>query len=221
MVKLKFNAQVSEAQKERGREMLFSLKILVNIIFALLIFQTFLILPRPEDPEFEYYTLQQIFEGNTNKLMVIVVGFVLTIIYWVQINKQLGNLRRSSTVHAVIGLCQMASLMLYLYFVRFDLEFDGLTIALRMQSVFLALAGFLGVFNWIYARNYKMMSDQISDQEERRMLFQFLPEPITALISLPFASISPTAWTLAFLLIIPINFILTRLNKHYENSSEQ
>lgn len=219
MVKLKIKSKASEAQKERGREILFSLKILVNIIFALLIFQTFLILPRPEDPEFEYYTLKQIFEGNSNKLMVIVVGFILTMIYWVQINKQLGNLRRSSSVHAVIAVFQMASLMLYLYFVRFDLEFDGLTIALRMQSVFLALAGFLGVFNWIYARSHNMMSDQISDQEETRMLFQFLPEPITALISLPFASVSPMAWTLSFLLIIPITMILNRVSKKYENNS--
>ena len=92
------------AQKERGREFLFSLKILINVIFALLLFQIFMILPRPDDPELEYYTLTQIFSGNTDKLMVILVGLILTLTYWAQINNQLGNLNRSSGLHASLGI---------------------------------------------------------------------------------------------------------------------
>jgi hypothetical protein len=41
--------------------------------------------------------------------------------------------------------------MLYLYFVRLDLEFDGAVIALKMESIALALAGFLSVLSWHYA----------------------------------------------------------------------
>ena len=42
--------ELSEAEQERGDALLNSIKIVVNVLYALLIFQTFLILPRPDDP---------------------------------------------------------------------------------------------------------------------------------------------------------------------------
>ena len=69
MIKKANKKPPTEAQKERGREFLFSLKILTNVVFALLLFQIFMILPRPDDPLLEYYTLGQIFSGYTDKLV--------------------------------------------------------------------------------------------------------------------------------------------------------
>lgn len=201
----------TEAEKERGKELLFSLKILINILFALLIFQVFIILPRPDDPELDYLSLNQIFSGNLDKLMVMFIGLILIVTYWIQVNRQLGNLVRSSVFHASVGVFQMFCLMLYIYFVRFDMEFEGLEIALQMQSVFLALAGFLGVYNWVYARKHKLTSDAINDQEEKHILFQLLPEPSAALFSLPFAAMGPEEWTLSFLIILPLTYICKKI----------
>ena len=145
------------------------------------------------------------------KLVVIVVGLILIITYWIQANRQLGNLVRSSPTHAALAIIQMICLMLYLYFVRFDMEFDGMTLALQMESIFLALAGFIGVYNWMYARKNDLTSDQINKEEERTILFQILPEPIASLFSLPFAAISPAAWTLSFLIIIPLGYFLKKI----------
>ena len=213
MIKKTTKKPPTEAEKERGREFLLSLKVLTNVLFALLIFQIFIILPRPDDPLLEYYTLQQIFSESVDELLVMLVGLILIVIYWLQINKQLGNLVRSSGFHAAMGIAQMISLMMYLYFVRFDMEFEGLEIALQMQSVFLALAGFIGVYNWVYARKHNLTSEFINDAEEKYRLYQLLPEPSAALFSLPFASYGPGVWTLSFLIIIPITIICNRLGK--------
>ena len=201
----------TKAEIERGKGILSSLKIVVNVLYALLIFQTFLILPRPDDPDLEYFSLLQIFSENAMKLVVIIVGLILIIIYWIQTNKQLGNLVRSSPIHASLAIVQMVCLMLYLYFVRFDMEFDGMTLALQMQSVFLALAGFIGVYNWMYVRKNDLTSDQIDKHEERAMLMQFLPEPMASLFSLPFATFGPGIWTLSFLIIIPLGYFLKKI----------
>ncbi len=216
MIKFFKKSELTKAQIERGVGTLNSLKIVVNVLYALMIFQAFLILPRPEDPDLQYYSLSQIFSDNIMKLVVIVVGLILLIIYWIQTNKQLGNLVRSSPTHASLAIVQMICLMLYLYFVRFDMEYDGLKIALQMESVFLALAGFIGVYNWIYARKHGLTSDQINEDEERTIMFQILPEPIASLFSLPFASISPAAWTLSFLVIIPLGYFLKKRNKAFK-----
>jgi hypothetical protein len=196
------------AEFERGVGILNSIKIVVNVLYALLIFQVFLILPRPEDPELITLSLDQLFQDNMLTLLVIGIGIILILIYWIQFNRQMGNLVRSSPIHASIAILQMVSLMLYLYFLRFDVEFDGLILALQMESIFLALAGFLGVLNWKYARYNKLTSDKINDQEEKDLFYSLLPEPLASLFTLPFAQFGADIWTIAFLAIIPIGVFL-------------
>jgi hypothetical protein len=211
MVKLIKTEKPTKAEIERGVGILFSLKIIVNVLYALLLFEIFMILPRPDDPELNYLSLVEIYNEHSIKLVVIIVGLILILIYWIQTNKQLGNLVRSSPIHASLAIIQMVCLMLYLYFVMFDMEFDGMTFALQMESIFLALAGFIGVYNWMYVRKNKLASDQIDKDEERAMLFEFLPEPLASLFSLPFATLGPGIWTLSFLIIIPLGYFLKKI----------
>jgi len=168
----------------------------------------------------QYHSLGQIYSENLNQILVIVVGLILIIMYWIQFNRQLGNLVRSSTVHASLAVVQMICLMLYLYFVRFDMEFDGMKLALQMESIFLALAGFIGAFNWRYARKHKLTSDQINDNEEMSLFYSLLPEPMASLFTLPFAALGPGIWTISFLSIIPIGYILKLVRKKYDTTKE-
>jgi len=211
--KIIVSKEPSKAQIERGVGMLSSVKIVVNVLYALMIFQAFLILPRPDDPELQIYSLSQLFSENMMVLLVILVGLIMIIIYWMQFNRQMGNLVRSTPIHASISILQMVCLMIYLYFLRFDLELDGLEIALQMESVFLALAGFLGAFNWMYAKKNNLTSNQIDKAEERAVLFQLLPEPIAAVFSLPFASLGSGPWSIAFLIVFPLGYVFKKLGK--------
>lgn len=210
----------TKAQIERGVGLLNSIRVVVNVLYALLVFQVFLILPRPDDPELKYHTLGQIYSENLNQILVIVVGLILIIMYWIQFNRQLGNLVRSSPMHASLSVVQMICLMLYLYFVRFDMEFDGMKLALQMESIFLALAGFIGAFNWRYARINKLTSDQINDDEEMSIFYSLLPEPLASLFTLPFAAFGPWIWTVSFLSIIPFTYILKMVRKKYDTDKE-
>ena len=210
----------TKAQIERGVGLLNSVRVVINVLYALLIFQVFLILPRPDDPLLKYQTLGQIYSENLTQLLVIVVGLILIIMYWIQFNRQLGNLVRSSPIHASLAAVQMVCLMLYLYFVRFDLEFDGMKLALQMESIFLALTGFIGAFNWRYARKHNLTSNLITDDEELSIFYSILPEPLASLFTLPFASFGPTIWTIAFLSIIPIGYVLKLMRKRIELKKE-
>ncbi len=206
----------TKAQIERGEGLLKSITIVINVLYALLIFQVFLILPRPGDPLLEYQTLGQIYSENASQLLVIVVGLILIILYWIQYNRQLGNLIRSSPIHASLLVVQMFCLMIYLYFVRFDMEFDGMTLALQMESIFLALAGFIAAYSWRYARKNKLTSNQIDDTEETSIFYSLLPEPLASLFTLPFATLGPMIWTISFLSIIPIGYVLKLMRKRLE-----
>lgn len=209
-------SEPTKAQIERGVGLLNSVKIVINVLYALVIFQIFLILPRPDDPELEYQTLSQIYINNIPSIMVIVVGLILVILYWIQFNRQIGNLIRSSPIHASLAILQMFCLMIYLYFVRFDMEFDGMKLALQMESIFLALAGFIAAYSWRYARKNKLTSDQIDDTEETSIFYSLLPEPLASLFTLPFAAFGPWIWTISFLSIIPIGYVLKLMRRRLE-----
>ena len=89
-------------------------------------------------------------------------------------------------------------------------------LALQMESIFLALAGFIGAFNWRYARKYNLTSDQITDDEEMSIFYSLLSEPTASLFTLPFAALGPTIWTISFLSIIPIGYILKLVRRKHE-----
>jgi len=215
---LKKKTPPTKAEVERGVGLLNSIRVVINVLYALMIFQIFLMLPRPDDPELAYHTLSQIYSENVMQIVMIIVGLILILMYWIQFNTQLGNLVRSSPLHATLAVVQMICLMIYLYFVRFDMEYDGMKLALQMESIFLAAAGFIAAFNWRYARNNGLTSDQIDDNEELNIFYKILPEPMASLFTLPFAALGPNYWTLAFLSIIPFGFILKLVRKKYENN---
>lgn len=209
----------SKAEIERGVGTLNSLRIVINVLYALLIFQVFLILPRPDDPELAYYSLAQIYSENVMQIVIIIVGLILILMYWIQFNTQLGNLVRSTPFHATLAVVQMVCLMIYLYFVRFDMAYDGMKLALQMESIFLAAAGFIAAINWRYARKNGLTSDQIDTNEELNIFYKILPEPMASLFTLPFAALGPTYWTISFLSIIPIGYVLKLVRKKHENGS--
>jgi len=62
-----------------------------------------------------------------------------------------------------------------------------------------------------------LTSDQIDQHEKRAMLFQFLPEPLASLFSLPFATFGPGVWTLSFLIVIPLGYFLKKIGLHQKN----
>ncbi len=90
-------------------------------------------------------------------------------------------------------------------------EFDGATIALQMESVFLALSGFFALWAWYYAIKNKMISNNITADEQNKVYLKLLPEPIVSVLSLPFAAFGPDIWTLSWLLLIPVGIVSKRL----------
>jgi hypothetical protein len=96
------------------------------------------------------------------------------------------------------------------------MEFDGMKLALQMESIFLALAGFIGAYNWRYAIKNNLTSKQITKTEEKGLFFSLLPEPLASLFTLPFAAFGPWIWTISFLSIIPIGYVLKLIRRRLE-----
>lgn len=202
----------TEADVERNARQLGRLQTLLDVLFALMILQVFLILPRPTGGEMESSRDLLVFLGGfSGRYEMVIVGIILLVIYWGQNNKAFGNLRRTDGTHAAMSIFQIFFLLIYLYFVRMGVEFKNDIASFVFQSISLALVGFTGVVAWSYAiKDRRLITDSLTDREARQMRLTFLSEPITALITIPFSWLSPLAWTLAWLANIPVSRLLRR-----------
>ena len=126
---------------------------------------------------------------------------------------QFGNLARIDQRVATLAIVQVFALLIYLYFMRLDNETDGDEFALLMESVFMAIAGFIGVYSWEYSRKKGYFDDSLSPEESIETATSFLPEPIVACITIPLAFIGSTWYMLGWLLLIPTTFLLNRRKK--------
>ena len=71
---------------------------------------------------------------------------------------------------------------------------------LALQSVTFAIIGALAVWGWIYAtRDRRLIGSDLDKEQIRVITSKTLPEPVTALITLPFAFVGSTAWNLSWL----------------------
>ena len=205
--------EATDALTERGQKQLFRLSVLIDVLFAMLIYQIFLFLPRPEVDGFTKDDLMEVLSKSYLNYLVMLVGFVLILIYWGQSNLQFGNLKRTDGRHAALSILQVIALMIYLYFVRLDVEFDGAVIALQMESVFLAISGFLGLWSWHYAVRNNLVSEKITGPEKDKVYLKLTPEPVVSILTFPFAVFGPDIWTLAWLLLIPVGYLAKYFRK--------
>jgi hypothetical protein len=100
--------------------------------------------------------------------------------------------------------------MLYIYFVRLDAEFGGEVLLMQLQSLFLAIAGFLSLWSWHYAIKKNLISEAPTKLEKETMYLKFLPEPVVSLLTFPLAWFGPLVWTLGWLMLIPAGWIFKK-----------
>jgi hypothetical protein len=101
-----------------------------------------------------------------------------------------------------------------------DIATDSDVLALFMQSVSLALAGFAGVAAWVYATKHpELVSEAISPEEANDLKISILSEPLAAAFTIPFAFIGPGLWNLSWLSVIVFGiFLKKRHKKKFETS---
>ncbi len=200
---LKITQQYTDAAKARGARQLIRLEVMIDVLFALMIYKLFTLMPNPDIDGFGRDELYEVLTKSYLNYTVIIIGLVLVLIYWGMNNLQFGNLNRTDGKHATLSILQVFSLMLYIYFVRLDAQFEGEVFLMQLQSTFLALAGFLSVASWYYAIKNGLVSEDPTELEKEKMYIKLLPEPIVASLTFPLAYFGPREWAQRELQPIP------------------
>ena len=204
---LQSKKEITQALIERGEKQLLRLGVIIDVLYALMIYKLFTLMPNPEIDGFGRDELYKVLTESYLNYTVIFIGLVLVILYWGMSNLQFGNLKRTDSTHSALSILQIFSLMLYIYFVRLDAEFGGEVLLMQMRSSLLAIAGFLSLGSWHYALKHNLVSDAPTKVEKDTMYIKFLPEPIVSVLTFPLAWFGPGIWTLGWLLLIPAGWL--------------
>ena len=145
----------------------------------------------------------------SNNIIAVVIGLVFSIMYWIRSNTLMTALDRTDGVHTGLSIASVFFLLLLLYVVRVSAEVAAPS-RRAGESVAVALIGIAAGAAWWWARRKGLVREGISKEEMLGVQLEAFTEPLTALVTLPFAYVGELAWNLAWFAYIPIAAFLRR-----------
>ena len=187
---------------------------LADVIYAIVLWRLFVLIPKPVSADGAWHTFSEYLAANAMTLIIVVIGVVFVIIYWLQSNTLLGNLEKSDSKHTILSIVQLFALLLFLMSLNLGVVLGNSAFTRMLESATAALAGLSGAFAWRYGiRNRRLIQPDVSDYDAQKILDGVLAEPLTALLTIPFAFAGPWLWEASWLLLIPTNMVLKRMRK--------
>ena len=196
----------------RQSQQLVRLQRLTDVVYALVIWRLFQFMPKPEE-EYRWQDFGNFVVQNGMVFVLIIIGFVFTMIYWVQSNAAFTKLAGTDNRHTVLSILQVFSLLIFLYSLHVGIVLGGSPGTRAFEALAAALVGFVGSAAWSYAsRNRRLLHDDVTDAEARQFSNRILAEPIAACITLPFV-FTPIFWELAWFSYAPVHGLLHKKRK--------
>ena len=187
------------ATLRRGKRQLRRLGTLTDVVYGIVIWRTFMLIPRPGVFDMSWSTLQDYVTDEWLALLLILVGLVFTIVYWIQNNTLFGALERTDARHTILSILQIFFLLVFLYSLRLGIELDPSAATRAAESATAAAVGITGAWAWRYAiHSRRLLHPDVTDEEARMLARKITGEPITALITLPVAFAGPIFWELSW-----------------------
>lgn len=187
------------------------LETLFDVVYGIIIWRLFMLLPRPADADFELTTLVALFSEHKLNFVVVGLGLAIVIVYWIQSNTLFGNLERTDTRHTFIAIVQMFFTLFMLYAIGLSVHYGGSDSTRVLESIAALLLGMTSFLGWRYAMNKgELLLPDVSREQAQAISTRNLSEPLTAAITIPFAFIGPGLWELSWFFYPFIVYIMRR-----------
>jgi len=190
---------MSHDTPDPGVQQLRRLGMLTDVVFGITIWRIFMLIPRPGVNQASWSSLGEYFRSEWLALLLVLVGLIFTIVYWLQSNTLSSRLARTDTKHTVLSILQIFSVLLFLYSLRMGIEVGDALGARAFESLAAANVGLWGSLAWRYAsKNRRLLRDDVTDLKAKQLAMTITGEPLTAAITVPFAFVGPIFWELSW-----------------------
>jgi uncharacterized membrane protein len=197
-------------QSKTARSQLERLATLTDVVYGVALVLIISWLPLPEESQATGAVwILDLWAENSQNIIAVVIGLVFSIMYWIRSNTLMTALDRTDGVHTGLAIASVFFLLLLLYVVRVSAEVAAPS-RRAGESIAVALIGIAAGAAWWWARRKGLVREGISKDETVGIQLEAFTEPLTALVTLPFAYVGEIAWNLAWFAYIPIAAYLKR-----------
>ena len=173
---------------------------MIDVVYAIVIWRIFILLPSPTAEQLSWEHIGSFLIDNIGTFLMVLIGIVVTIIYWIQNNVMFGNLQSTDSRHSILSILQLFFLLVFLVSLHDGIELGPSTGTRALESVTAALVGIAGGWGWLYAiKNHRLLLPEVTEQYAYRLRDRILAEPITAIITIPLAFVGPILWEISWL----------------------
>ena len=189
------------SQDNIATKQLFRLERLTDVVYALVIWRLFVILPRPDFDNPEWDTVGEMLMNEWPDFFVPVLSILIVIVYWLQSNSLLNRLKSTNAIHTGISIFQVFFVLFYLYALGLGIGVGSAADTRVLESTAAMLIGIVAYLGWWYASGRgELLSEEVSDEEAKSVARSNFADPMTALLTIPAAFIGPWAWELSWFL---------------------
>jgi uncharacterized membrane protein len=183
----------------------------MDVIFALVIWRLFTFLPTQDVDEGKWSSVTEMLTTEWETFLFVLLAIVIVIIYWLQNNSLLGNLKKTDGIHTAISIFQVFFVLMFLYSIGSGVSIGSGMDSRAFESFTAMMVGVMSLLAWHYAMHKGDLLDPDLDAEEAIHIRQKnMAEPVTAAITIPFAFVGPIAWELSWFLYPFIKYIYSR-----------
>ena len=205
-----------------GTRQLQRLGTLTDVVYAITIWRIFDLVPRPGVDGATWPSLGAYFSSEWLALLILLVGVIFTIVYWLQSNTLSSALARTDTKHSVLSIVQIFSVLVFLYSLRMGIEVGDALGARVFESLAAANVGLWGALAWRSAiKDRRLLRDDVTDLEAKQLATKITGEPITAAITVPVAFAGPIFWELSWFAYPVIKGVVRRRAKAMKTVDDQ
>ena len=189
-----------KAKLKRETLQLHRLTRMIDVVYAIVIWRIFILLPSPTAEQLSWEHIGAFLSDNIGVFLMVLIGIAVTIIYWIQNNVLFGNLKSTDSRHSILSILQLFFLLVFLLSLGDGIKLGASTGTRALESITAALVGIAGVWSWAYAiKNHRLLLPEVTEQYAYGLRDRILAEPITAIITVPFAFAGPILWEISWL----------------------
>ncbi len=201
-------------QVKRSILQLTRLERMMDVVFALVIWRLFTFLPTQDGGEGRWASVTEMLIKEWMTFVFVLLAVVIVIIYWLQNNSLLGNLKKTDAVHTAISIFQLFFVLLFIYSIGAGVRIGGGVDSSAFESISAMMVGLLSLLGWHYAMHKgDLLDPELSMEEAVHIRQKNMAEPVTAAITIPFAFVGPVAWELSWFLYPLIKYLYSRVKK--------
>ena len=187
---------------------------MMDVVFALVIWRLFTFLPTQQVGGDKWASVSDMLVAEWKIFVFVLLAVVIVIIYWLQNNSLLGNLKKTDGIHTAISIFQLFFVLLYLYAIGSGVRIGSGADSFALESSMAMMVGIMSLLAWHYAMHKgNLLDSELSAKDAVHIRQKNMAEPVTAAITIPFAFVGPLAWELSWLLYPLIKYLYSRVKK--------